>query len=465
MNQHQWPNLLSDEWIVSGIFRFLSVRDLRSLHAVNSSMKCSIDSYLNSLTGNFASKLGNNDALSRNEVNSRPLSLVLSFLSMDDLNALNQVGIGCRFSMRLYSTRLPPEVRRVMSTWCQEKGFAFLMHSFECGDRRRPDSDRILFHPPFLKLSLGQVAFDEESGKLVGQPLQEVQINGLPPVGLGRTKPFTCETDEPGVIFYCGGKRYFNETRDNVWSWISEEHLIHDCSTTTALFDTKTGTWRTLPSMPEARSCGKATRIGKRVYIFSTPRPFADTWGVGLHAGERNDSKFVMVFDLEQEQWIDDSSIEPFPGGRFGDECDQVTSFGADIVIVCKHEVFRLNTNTGQWTKMPKLPMKVGVIQSCRIVKHLSLNEPMFIAFGKKTWAQIALSSVRPTEFYGQDQLWDITPDLRGYDLKVVRLHKGAIQLFSGNEWTMMKSQSNTRFYGGIAILSSALNVVGHSQR
>ena len=105
MNQHQWPNLLSDEWIVSGIFRFLSVRDLRSLHAKNSSMKCSIDSYLNSLTGIFASKLGHNDALSKNEVNSRPLNLLLSFLSMDDLNALNQVGIGSRFSMRLYSTR------------------------------------------------------------------------------------------------------------------------------------------------------------------------------------------------------------------------------------------------------------------------------------------------------------------------------------------------------------------------
>ena len=458
MNHHQWQDLLYQEWIVSRIFSFLSVRDLRSIHAVNSSLQCSIDSFLNSLPGNFASNLGHNDALSSNEVNSRPLNLVLSFLSLDGLKALNQVSRGCRFSIRLYSTRLPRKVRRIMSTWCQEKGFAFLMHSFECSDRR-PGSDRILFLPPLLKLSLGQVTYDKESGKLIGQPLQEVQIDGLPSLGLGRTKPFTCETDEPGVIFYCGGEQYFNEMRDNVWSWISREHLISGHSTTTALFDTKKGTWRTLPSMPEGQSGGAATRIGKRIYTFSGRQPIGR-----LYPGGRN-TKFVMVFDLEQEQWIDDPGIEPFPGGRYGDECDQVTSFGTDIVIVCGQEVFRLNTCSGQWTEMPRLPMKVGDIQTCRIVKHLSLNVPMLIVFGKKTWAQITLSSVRPTEFYGQDRLWDITPDLRGYDLKVARLHKGEIHLFSGDSWTLVKSQNNTSFYGGLAILSSTLNVVGHSQQ
>ena len=464
----QWQNILSADWLLSRTFSFLSVRDLRSLHAVNSNLKDSVDSFLNSLHGNFASNLGHDDALSGSKDNFRPLDVLISFLSMNDLSTLNQVSRGCRFSIRLYSTRLPAEVRRIVSTWSQEKGFAFLMHSFECTDRL-PDSNLVVFHPPFLKLSLGSMAFDKESMKLIGQPLQEVQINGLPPHGLGRSKPFTCETDEPGVIFYCGGKYHMDTSSEDVWSWISRDHLVHDFSTTTALFDTKTGTWRTLPRMPEGRSGGMATRVGKRVYIFSGAEPTWDVFGVGLHANERT-PEFVMVFDLEQEQWITSHGIDSFPGGQFHQgygECHGVTSFGADIIVVSKREVFRLNTNNGQWAELPPLPMKVGVIQTCRVVIHHSTGVPMFIAFGKKTWAQIALTTERTTERWGQDRQWDITPDLRDYDLKVVRLHKDAIQLFSGNSWELMKSQNNahTIFYGGyISSNSSTLSVVGHSQ-
>ena len=225
--------------------------------------------------------------------------------------------------------------------------------------------------------------------------------------------------------------------------------------------------------MPEGRSGGSAAsaRVGKRIYIFGGAEPIFDTFGVEIYANERT-LQFVFVFDLELEQWITLTrhGIDPFPGGHqdYGEGHGAVL-FGTNIIVVSRHRVYRLDTDTGRWTAMPPLPLKVGVILTCRVVTHHVLKIPFLVAFGKKTWAQIACSSSRRGDSAGQYyQLWDITPDLSEYGLKVVRMYRGGIQLFSGNSWDIMESRDiarNTFYDGQISVLFKTLTIVGHSQR
>lgn len=451
----QWGNIFATDWFLSKTFRFLYINDLQALRAVNTSLKDATDSFVESLPGNFGFTFG-----------PKVFSVIASYLSMDDLsNGLSLVSTGCRFSIQAYSATLPPEVKFLLKTW-YEKNRAFLMHSFECNQIQGEEEvvvrrDIMLYHPPLLKLSLGPMSFDKDSLTLKGQPLQEIQVNDVP-LNLGRFKAFACDADDAGsVVFYCGGELFVEGAHGHAWSWVSEGHRRLDCSLTTGLFYPRTGTWKSLPPMPEARSGGMAVRIGCKVYVFGGIQHlhYMNPFGIGLF--EMSLHPFVLVFDLEEEHWIYNNGIAPFPGPH--DECHGAVAWGTGIFVFVRFQVFFLDTTSGLWSEMPNLPMKVGAVHGYRIVTHLISREPTLVVFGKKSWAQLVLK---------QGHEWEREPDLRGHHaLRLVRFHKNKVQIFSGNNWTLMESQDVTapEFYGGrIAygfVLPMASCLVEYSQK
>ncbi|KAL7516678.1 hypothetical protein ACHAWX_001665 [Stephanocyclus meneghinianus] len=431
-----WETFMTCDWLVSKTFPYHSIHDLRSLRAVNTDLKRVIDLFIDTLPGNFQALFGRHAS-----------SVFLSYLSINDFCNLNIVSKGCRFSVRAYSTSLPRDVRALVSSWCGKKHFALLMYSLECYQRDHPDS--VLYHPPFLKLSLGPMAFDKHTMKLKGQPLQEVEVNNSPPPNLGRIKPFVCAANDSGsAIFYCGGESFVEGNHDE--AWLSRRHLNHAYTVTSGLFDTKTGLWRQLPRMPEPRSGGIACRIGRRVFVFGGCEPVINMFGVNLYASSSSD--FVLVFDLDEERWILDHGIEDFQGD---DECQAAVAVDTEnAVVIRRRTVLSLNTKTGEWTRLPHLPMQVGAIIACHVIKHPSIPGPTLVAIGRKSWAKLFLSTTR--EEVGQETRWVIEPDLCGFDLKVMRFHRNTFQVFSGNSWAWMESDDITRttYYGGSLLIT-----------
>lgn len=87
----------------------------------------------------------------------------------------------------------------------------------------------------------------------------------------------------------------------------------------------------------------------------------------------------------------------------------------------------------------------------------------LLTSFPEKSWAQLVLN---------QGHEWELEPDLRGHHaLRLVRFHKNKVQIFSGNNWTLMESLNITEpeFYGGrIAygfVLPMASCLVEYSQK
>ncbi|KAL3799929.1 hypothetical protein HJC23_007402 [Cyclotella cryptica] len=432
-----WDTFMPCEWLVSKTFPYHSINDLRSLRAVNTALKGAIDSFVDALPGNFQAILG-----------TRAFSVLSSYLSLNDFCNLNIVSKGCRFSVRAHSTSLPHDVRALVSSWCRKNHFALLMYSLECYHPRHPDS--VLYHPPFLKLSLGPMTFDKHTMKLKGQPLQEVEVNNSPPPNLGRMKPFVCAANDSGsAIFYCGGESFVDGNHDE--TWLSPIHLSHAYTATSGLFDTSTGLWRQLPPMPEPRSGGVACRIGRRVFVFGGFEPVINLFGVNVY--DRPSSDFVLVFDLDDEQWILDHGIEDYQGGY--DEFQAAVAVDTETaVIMRRRQVLSLNIKRSKWTRLPDLPMRVGAIIACHIIEHPTLIGPTLVAVGKNSWATLLLSTPREEE--AKDSRWEIEPDLCGFGLKVMRFHKNTFQVFSGSSWTWMESDDITRtsYYGGRLLIT-----------
>ncbi|KAL3804035.1 hypothetical protein HJC23_006426 [Cyclotella cryptica] len=446
--EYGWANLMPSDWLVSKTFPFITIHDLRSLRAVNTNLKSSIDLFVDSLPGNFQAIFG-----------MRAFSVLASYLSMNDFCNLNVVSKGCRFSVRVYSTSLPRDVRALVSAWCEEHPSALLIYSLQCFQPERPEL--VLYHPPFLKLSLGPMTFDKGKMKLKGQPLEEIRVNNFPPLNLGRTKPFVCETNDSGSeIFYCGGESFVEGYHDE--TWLSPIHVNHAYSATSGLFDTKTGLWRELPPMPEPRSGGVACRIGRRVLIFGGIKPLMHMFGVNLHV--RPASDFVFVFDLDEERWITDHGFEDFQGGNDEHECQAAVAVDTDkVVIIRRQQVLLLNTKSKEWNQLPHLPMRVGAVIACHTVTYTGLLGAALIAVGKRSWAKLVILYDGGGNVEGTQ--WELEPDLRALGLKMMRFHRNTVQVFSGNSWEWMASDDITRhsFYEGhlFTMLSNQLPAVG----
>jgi hypothetical protein len=348
-----------------------------------------------------------------------------------------------------------------------------MMHGLECYHRSDEDMRNVAYHPPFFKLSLGPMAFDPESNKLKGMPLQELRVNDMPPLNLGRKKPITCTTDDSeSVIFYCGGDSFvegdrFEEASSNS-GWVSDDHVDLSDSTTTAFFDTRTRIWRMAPAMPFARSGGAAVRVCQRVYVVG-----------GLNSNElriteadlnhNSPSKFVLVFDLDEERWVHDHGIQKYTG-RY-DKCDAACSAknGVDIIIVSGHFVFTLNTISGEWRGLPTLPMRVGAVFVLHLVRDPSLPHPFLVAFAKSSWATLILDSSREMIYDDdndeeeeddeevQEWKWEMEPDLSNYNLKVARFSRDKVKIFSGNSWAWVDSDDVDKRLFALGFLTRGL--------
>eukprot|EP00804_Cyclotella_cryptica_P016913 CCRYP_001866-RA/>CCRYP_001866-RA protein AED:0.00 eAED:0.00 QI:0/-1/0/1/-1/1/1/21/456 len=437
--ENRWDNLMQSDWLFSKTYKYLSIHDLSSLRAVNRYLNGAIDSFLDMLPGNILSIIG-----------LRAFSILASYLSMDDVSNLNLVSNGCRFSARAYSTFLPEDVRRLVSSWCDKNSSAILMYNLQCFQEERPEL--VLYHPPFLKVSLGPMAFDKDSMKLKGLPLQEIHVNNVPPLNLGRTKPFVCTANDAGnVLFYCGGESFVEGFHGE--HWLSPMHLNHAATTTTGIFDTMTGLWRQLPSMPEPRSGGVACRIGRRVYIFGGMGTMLYIMEATL--SNRPASEFMLVFDLDEECWIPNPGIDDCRGGYDENECQAAVAVDSETaIIIRRQQVLALNTTQREWTQLTPLPMRVGTVIACEIIRHPTLTGPTLIVVGKKSWAKLVLPISIGRGVHGT--WWEVEPDLRGFGLKVMRFHKNTVQVFSGNTWEWMESDDITRpsYYGGRLLIT-----------
>ena len=434
--ENGWDNLIASYWSLSRTFWYLSIGDIRCLRSVNRKQMIAIDSFIQSMRGSIHSLIGK-----------EAFVIVGSFLTMDDLRNFNSVSHGCRFSVRKYSSLLPRDVRSLVRSWCEEEKSAMLMYSFEC--YQHPHHEFSLYHPPILQLSLGPMAFDVATNKMRGRPLEEVQINSLPPQNLGRREPFVCAIDK-SLVFYCGGKSYVEGEHTAPWLWMSPMHWNSDYSTTCALLDINAGMWRRLQQMPEPRAGGAACRIGHRVFVFGGIKP-------DLRDSERsfetiifNRPPFAFVFDLHEERWVGDHGIQNFPG--IHQECHAAISIGPDAgIIVSRQQVFALNITDGVWSRLPNIPVHVGRVVCCRVIGNSKQKSQRLVVIGRNSWALLAISSIRG-EVSSKEQQWRMSPDLCGSGLPNVALFCGdSVRVFSGNSWTSMECDifSRTLFYNG----------------
>ena len=434
--ENGWDDLMASYWSISRIFWYLSVRDIRCLRHVNMKQMVAIDSFIQSMPGSIHSRIGRN-----------AFSIVGSFLSMNDLGNLNSVSHGCRFSVRKYSTLFPRDVRSLVRSWCEKEKSAMLMYSFECYQRLHPEF--VLYHPPVLKLSLGPTSFDIATNKLIGRPLEEVQINTLPPQNLGRIEPFVCVIQK-SLIFYCGGISFVEGEHTIPWRWMSPMHRNSGYSTTCALLDINAGIWRSIQQLPEPRAGGAACRIGHRVFVFGGIKP-------DLRESERsfetlifNRPPFAFVYDLHEERWVGNHSIQNFPG--IHQECHAAISIGPDAgIIVSRQQIFALNVTNGVWTRLPNIPVDVGRVICCRVIDSENRDDKILVVIGRNSWATLALSSSRGDVSCGEQQ-WRMSPDLCDSGLPNVALFYGnSVRVFSGKSWTAMESDllSRTLLYNG----------------
>lgn len=411
-----WSNLIASYWCLSVTFWHLSISDMKSLGAVDKRLRASVDLFVRSMPGTIESTIG-----------TEAFAVVGSFLSMDEFCILNAVSKGCRFSVRQYSTSFSRDVRALVRSWCEDKRAAMLMHSLECYQNSRPDF--VLYHPPFLQVDLGSLAFDGGRMKLVGQPLKEVQVNSSQPRNLGRREPFVCTIDDDrSLIFYCGGRSFVEVDRDDPWTWLSRAHVVtSQLSMACGVFNTKTGLWKALQDMPDSRAGGAACRIGKHVLLFG---------GIDQESIEtiHRTPHFVLVFDLDEERWVGDHGIKSFPGAH-PQECQAAVASGDNVVIISRRQVFTLSSS-GMWTQFPSIPVLVGSVICCHIIECYQ-QRPRLLAVGKNSWATLAVS--REEEVIPRGE-WVMSPDVRDFGLPRISLFYGnSLRVFSGYSWKEME--------------------------
>lgn len=218
------------------------------------------------------------------------------------------------------------------------------------------------------------------------------------------------------------------------------------------------GGWHPQCRLREARSGGAAVRVCQRVYVVG-----------GLNSNElritvadlnhNSRSKFVLVFDLDEERWVHDHGIQKYTGTY--DKCDAACSAknDVDIIIVSGHFVYTLNTISGEWRGLPTLPMRVGAVFALHLVRDPSLPHPFLVAFGKSSWATLILDSSRKMindddndeeedDEEVQEWKWEMEPDLSNYNLKVARFSRDKVKIFSGNSWAWVDSDDvDKRFF------------------
>jgi hypothetical protein len=215
---------------------------------------------------------------------------------------------------------------------------------------------------PILRFSLDNLAYDSTSGNFIGRPWSVLITATDYPLSLGRLHPCVCAADRlGGKIFYCGG-RIMTESNDSL---VSQADLIATVSNVTAIFDVQRLSWRRLPDMPEGRYNAGVFRVGHRIFVLG-----------GEADADHPPQCILQCFDLELEEWLDETDLPPYPGRAFAGfavgAVDQTTiivagggaskqfHFEIGPIMDATFEVFALDVENCSWSRLPDLPRQVG---------------------------------------------------------------------------------------------------------
>lgn len=363
-------------------------------------------------------------------------------LSFADLRNLCLSSKPTQVAVRALVGTWPEEVRELLGTWCGKTPSSLLIF----GTHGANDVECRYRHPaPIIRFQVDSLSYDDESKNLLGQPWSEVVANNSQPRALGRNQPNVCSANNSGSkIFYCGGRNYV-DGGDNVddTRWINPRDMIDRDSVTTGIFDIDTGIWTQLPQMPEPRSGAGIFRIGSRIYVLGGERSYE--WDEAYHS--------IRCFDLDQECWID-SGCDEFPVDAYEgyvvvviDDSTVLVAGGSMItdwhdengnMVGSSRQVFSLNINSGVWTQLSDLPESVCEDPIGSLLKPKDQQQVTAVVMGKETWARLLPNGE-----------WEVSPDLRGFELTAIRLDSVKNEIFSGNKWLALPPHHNLSGSGG----------------
>lgn len=297
------------------------------------------------------------------------LTAAAPYFSWTDLHSLQAVNRSCWNQVSAWIGTWPEDMQDFLQTLRTTKTSKILV--FGCHRTQQPGfaNDWHRIPPPILNFAFGSLTFDPSGKQVCGSPWSEYTVMNQQPLNLGRDAPCVCPADDHGTqIFYCGGLYSVGDTTER---WVRRNEFLPIASTTTALFDVHTASWRSLPPMPEGRSNAGVGRVGTKIYIIGgevVDPNNNNNWMVAQHS--------VLCFDLQEEQWMVDSGIPNFPGVAYCglavaalDETTIVVAGGAAEVIVdnppigaptrvtvASREAFSLDLASGSWNALPLLP-------------------------------------------------------------------------------------------------------------
>lgn len=362
------------------------------------------------------------------------LPLLGASLSFDDLRNLSLSSKLMNAAVQSLVQSWPNEISELLRTWCGKTpspalfitGVHVAFKESEAFSDALANGNIKYRHPaPIIRFQVATLAYDSETKRLLGRPWTEVPVHGTQQLTLGRMHPVVCKANDSGTqIFYCSGRCVVSSGR----RWISARKIVDRDVNTAAIFNTDTGMWTQMPSMPDFRhKCG-IFRIGSRIYLIGGERW---TWGF------RQTTKSCLCFDLEQEQW-DVPGFENFPGeahAQFAvvvlNNSRVIVAGGSSAVRVDgqdepSREVFSLDINTGTWTQLEDLPESVCLSSNPKGFFLKSKNHPAgtVVVTCEEAWARLLPSGE-----------WEVTPDLNGLGLKAILLDPKQNKIFSWNQW------------------------------
>jgi len=355
-------------------------------------------------------------------------------LSFADLRNLCLSSKPTQVAVRALVGTWPQEIRDALRTWCAKSPSSLLIF----GVHNASDVDKRYRHPaPIIRFRVDSLTYDDESKTLLGQPWSEVAVNNSQPRALGRLQPSVCSANDSGSkIFYCGGRLYVNEEDlyadgENNTRWLDRQDITCEASATSGLFNIDTGIWAELPPMPEPRSGAGIFRIGSKIYVMGGERSDeGGTWSM-RHSN--------LCFDLDQGCWVD-SGCDIFPGDAYEgyvvvviDDSTVIVAGGNMItewhneygpLVGSSRQVFSLNPNSGVWTQLSDLPENVCEDPIGFLLKPKEGQGATAVVMCKETWARLLPNGE-----------WEVSPDLRGFELAAFQLDSLQTKIFSGNKW------------------------------
>ncbi|CAB9523282.1 expressed unknown protein [Seminavis robusta] len=331
------------------------------------------------------------------------LSSAGSFLSFADLHYLSSTSKQCRNKVHAWIITWPKCAKDLFCACCQLQPpsslLVFGLHNcskaFPLGyvEQLRPNPS------PILQFSFASMTFDVSKAAILGA-WSLLSIANEAPDNLGRTAPNVCAVDDEGSkIFYCGGNQF---AAKNEGQWLTVSEMNGNCSSSTAIFDVKTSSWKSLAPMPVGVCNAGICRLGSLVYI------------IGGETGSYGNNREVLCFDLETEAWVP-AGIPSFPGRAYGGYATIASSnhtilvAGGGMVTDWNHmigpcrEVFSLDVTSCIWTRVADLPDSDYAAKKCTgFLRQSANNDTSCVVVSGKQTVQL-LSSGH----------WDVLPGFR----------------------------------------------------